>query len=62
MAVTEKIRLQVIQLRAEGLSYEKISKQVGIAKQTAVDIARDRIDEVSTLQGIKWRLSLNPSE
>lgn len=53
MAVTEKIRLRVIELRAEGVSYDKISKEVGIAKQTAVDIAREQLDSISTLQAIK---------
>lgn len=47
MAVTQKIKLRVIELRAEGLSFAKI------AKQTAVDIVRDNIDEVTTLQAVE---------
>lgn len=53
MAVTQKIKLQVIELRAEGLSYAKIAKEAKISKQTAVDIVRDNIDEVSTLQAVE---------
>ena len=50
MAVTQKIKLRVIELRAEGLSFAKIAKEANISKQTAVDIVRENIDEVTTLQ------------
>lgn len=53
MAVTQKIKLRVIELRAEGLSFAKIAKEAKISKQTAVDIVRDNIDEVTTLQAVE---------
>lgn len=53
MAITQQIKLRVIELRAEGLSYAKIAKEANIAKQTAVDIIRDNIDEVETLQAVE---------
>lgn len=53
MSVTQQIKLRVIELRAEGLSYAKIAKEANIAKQTAVDIIRDNIDEVETLQAVE---------
>lgn len=53
MAVTQKIKLRVIELRAEGLSYAKIAQEANISKQTAVDIIRENIDEVSTLQAVE---------
>ena len=53
MAVTQKVKLRVIELRAEGLSFAKIAKEAKISKQTAVDIVRNNIDEVSTLQAVE---------
>ena len=53
MSVTQQVKLRVIELRAEGLSYAKIAKEAKIAKQTAVDIIRDNIDEVETLQAVE---------
>ena len=53
MAITQQIKLRVIELRAGGLSYAKIAKEANIAKQTAVDIIRDNIDEVETLQAVE---------
>ena len=52
MAVTQTIKLKAIELRAEGLSYDKISRQLKIAKQTAVDIVRESVDQVETLKAI----------
>ena len=53
MAVTNKIKLRVIELRAEGKSYAKIAEALKIAKQTAVDIVRDNQDEVASLQAVE---------
>lgn len=54
MAIETKVKLRVIELRAEGLSFDKVAKQLGIAKQTAVDIAKENIDEIGTLQAINY--------
>lgn len=53
MATTQQVKLRVIELRAEGLSYANIAKEMSIAKQTAVDIVRDNIEEVATLQAVE---------
>ena len=53
MAVTNQVKLRVIELRAEGLSYANIAKEMSIAKQTAVDIVKDNIEEVQTLQAVE---------
>lgn len=50
--ITENTKLKVIELRAEGFSYSQISEQLSIAKQTAVNIAKEKIDEIDTLQAI----------
>ena len=62
MSVTQKVKLRVIELRAEGLSYANIAKEVNIAKQTAVDIVRDNIDEVDTLQAIEMEALIDASK
>jgi intein-encoded DNA endonuclease-like protein len=43
----------VIELRAEGVSYSDIAQQLTIAKQTAVNIAKENIDEIGTLRAIE---------
>lgn len=53
MAVNNKIKLRVIELRAEGNSYAKIAEALNIAKQTAVDIVKDNQDEVASLQAVE---------
>lgn len=53
MAVAQKVKLKVIELRAEGLSYSKIAEALQISKQTAVDITKENIDQVETLQAIE---------
>ena len=62
MSVTQKIKLRVIELRAEGLSYANIAKEVNIAKQTAVDICKENIDEVDTLQAIEMEALIDASK
>lgn len=53
MAITNSVKLRVVELRADGLSYERIAKELSISKQSAVDIAKEKIDEVATLQAIR---------
>lgn len=62
MAVTQKVKLRVIELRAEGLSFANIAKEVNIAKQTAVDIVRENIDEVDSLQAIEMEALIDASK
>ena len=53
MAVNAKVRLRIIELRAEGLSYAKIAEALKISKQTAVDIVKDNQDQIATLQAVE---------
>lgn len=59
MAVQNKTKLQVLGLRAEGLSFAKIAKETSLAKQTVVDIVKDNIDSISTLQGVAMEAFLD---
>ena len=51
--IANKVKLRIIELRADGLSYAKIAEEAGVAKQTAVDVVKESIDEVATLQAIE---------
>lgn len=50
MAVSNQTKLQIITLRAQGISYAKIAEEVKVSKQTAIDIARAERDQIDTLQ------------
>ena len=50
MAVSNQTKLQIITLRAQGISYAKIAEEVKVSKQTALDIARAERDQIDTLQ------------
>lgn len=62
MAVTQAVKLRVIELRAEGLSYADIATEAKISKQTAVDIVRSNIDQVNTLQAVEMEALLDASK
>lgn len=53
MALTNQTKLQIISLRAEGVSYAKIAKEAKVSKQTAVDVARESRDQIETLQAVE---------
>lgn len=53
MAVTNQTKLQIISLRAEGISYAKIAEEAKVSKQTAIDIARENRDQIETLQAVE---------
>lgn len=44
---------RILELRAKGLSYAKISKEVGVAKQTAIDLCKAQEETISTLEAIE---------
>lgn len=52
MAITQQTKLRIIEMRAEGLSYAKIAGELEISKQSVVDIAKESIDHISTLQAV----------
>lgn len=62
MSVPTKVKLRVIELRAEGLSFANIAKEANVSKQTAVDIIRDNIEEVQTLQAIEMEALIDASK
>ena len=53
MSVSNKVKLRIIELRAEGLCYAKIAEALKISKQTALEIVRDNKDEVTSLQAME---------
>lgn len=44
---------RVLELRAKGKSYATIATEVGVAKQTAVDICKDAEERIATLQALE---------
>lgn len=49
---SEKKR-RILELRARGLSYAKISEEVGVAKQSAVDICKAQEEAIATLHALE---------
>lgn len=43
---------RILELRATGLSYAKISTEVGIAKQTAINVCKAQEEEIATLEAL----------
>lgn len=48
---TDKQR-RILDLRARGISYSKIAAEVGVAKQTAIDLCKAQEEAVATLRAI----------
>lgn len=44
---------RILELRARGYSYAKISDEVGVAKQTAIDLCKAQEETISTLEAIE---------
>lgn len=51
--IPQKVKIRAIELRAGGASYASIAKELSIAKQTAVDILREKPEEIATLRAIE---------
>lgn len=60
--ITESIKLRVIELRADGASYSTIADTLSIAKQTAVNIAKENIDEIGTLRAIEMEATFQAQQ
>lgn len=43
---------RILELRATGLSYAKISTEVGVAKQTAINVCKAQEEEIATLEAL----------
>lgn len=44
---------RILELRARGLSYAKISEEVAVAKQTAIDVCKAQEEAIATLQALE---------
>lgn len=43
---------RILELRATGLSYAKISEEVKVAKQTAINVCKAQEEEIATLEAL----------
>lgn len=50
--VTTEQKFRVIELRAEGLSVQKIAKSTALSKQTVTDIIREGREQVAALEAL----------
>jgi len=48
-----ELKQKLIEMRAKGYSYDRISKELGKAKQTLIDWAKELEDEISNLKAIE---------
>ena len=51
--ITHETKLKIVELRAEGLSIQKIASTLGLSKQTVVDATKEMKDEIATLQAVR---------
>ena len=58
MTKTEKVKAEVLRLRAEGTSVEEIVERTGLGAQEVVDILAEEQDAITTMQGIKEEAAL----
>ena len=49
----QKTKEQFIQLRAQGVSYSNISKEIGKSKQTLIDWGKELEEEIRNLKAIE---------
>lgn len=47
------VKLKIVELRAKGLSIAKVAEELGIAKQTVVDVCKDNKEEVASLYAVQ---------
>lgn len=45
-------KVAILEMRAKGYSFSRIAKEVGVAKQTAVDVCRDHREELARLEAL----------
>ena len=51
--ITTEAKLKIVELRSLGRSIASIAKEVGVAKQTVVDVCKDMKEEVAALHAIQ---------
>jgi DNA-binding XRE family transcriptional regulator len=52
VAITQKTRQQFVELRAEGMSYDKIAKKLKVSKTTLIAWSREHEVDIANLQTI----------
>lgn len=50
---TKSLQDKAISLRADGLTYEEISREMDIDVQEAIDLISEKEEKIKTLQGVK---------
>lgn len=51
--IAQETKLKIVELRAEGKSIQKIASELGIAKQTVVDVTKELREEVASLKALR---------
>jgi orotate phosphoribosyltransferase-like protein len=51
--ITGETKLKIVELRSQGRSIASIAKDVGVAKQTVVDVCKDMKEEVAALNALR---------
>ena len=51
--ITEEQRTKIIELRSQRRSIARIAKDVGVAKQTVVDVCKEMKEEIAALNAIR---------
>ncbi len=51
--IAQETKLKIVDLRAEGKSIQKIASELGIAKQTVVDVTKELREEVASLKALR---------
>lgn len=47
-------RRRILELRAGGVSFSRIATEVGVSKQTAIDVCRKEEDTLAALHALEW--------
>lgn len=51
--ITHETKLRIVELRAKGLSIQRIASELDLSKQTVVDVTKELRDEVATLKAVR---------
>ena len=51
--ITHETKLKIVELRAKGLSIQKIASELDLSKQTVVDATKEMKDEIATLKAVR---------
>ena len=51
--IDTQTKLRIVELRAGGKSMAKIAEEVGVAKQTVVDVCNDMKEEIASLHAMQ---------